>query len=179
MLTTHCTQALGAVLKAGAAELSPAHAIDAAWGLAIVGGADKVRQEYSYTEELQRCLGLRALALRMLPAWWRVAWELASQVSCMQHSAQAWDVQCCWNHVLWVVLLLSQDAVSALFGAASKAIEAAPDSVDPYQVCMGWQIHKSTTDLHAQRFNRPADTVWSSLCGCRALHGFASCTPHQ
>jgi hypothetical protein len=35
-------QALGAVLKAGAGDLSPAHAIDAAWGLAIVGGADKV-----------------------------------------------------------------------------------------------------------------------------------------
>lgn len=34
------SKALGAALKAGAAELAPSHAIDAAWGLAVSGGAD-------------------------------------------------------------------------------------------------------------------------------------------
>ena len=34
-------KSLGAALKAGAADLSPSHAIDAAWGLALLGGAEK------------------------------------------------------------------------------------------------------------------------------------------
>mmetsp|Transcript_36959 Transcript_36959/g.82171 ORF Transcript_36959/g.82171 Transcript_36959/m.82171 type:complete len:560 (+) Transcript_36959:61-1740(+) len=58
---------VASVLKAGAAELSPAHAIDAAWGLAVSGAAEK-------------------------------------------------------------------DAVSALFGVAAAAVEAAPGSVDVYQL---------------------------------------------
>lgn len=34
-------KALGSALKAGAADLTPSHAIDAAWGLAVLGSADK------------------------------------------------------------------------------------------------------------------------------------------
>ena len=32
---------LGSALKAGAADMTPSHAIDAAWGLAVLGSADK------------------------------------------------------------------------------------------------------------------------------------------
>jgi hypothetical protein len=32
---------IGSALKAGAADLTPSHAIDAAWGLAVLGSADK------------------------------------------------------------------------------------------------------------------------------------------
>jgi hypothetical protein len=35
------SKALGAALKAGAAALTPSHAIDAAWGLALLSGSDK------------------------------------------------------------------------------------------------------------------------------------------
>ena len=64
------SKALSASLKASAADLTPAHAIDAAWGLGVIGAADK-------------------------------------------------------------------DTVSALFAVASSAIQAAPDSVNPFQVRAG------------------------------------------
>lgn len=35
-------KAVAAAIKGAAAELSPAHAIDAAWGLGLVGAGDRV-----------------------------------------------------------------------------------------------------------------------------------------
>lgn len=45
LLFPHAPQGLAAVVAAGVSQLTPAHAVDAAWGLGVMGAADKVWHE--------------------------------------------------------------------------------------------------------------------------------------